>query len=157
VYSFPTPERLAAASEMDVRACKMGFRAPNLLAAARAVAEGKIDLPSLSSRSLEEARAALLELRGVGDKIANCVLLFAYGFQQAFPIDVWVLKALRELYFPRRRPSPRRLVRFTTTYFGTNAGYAQQYLFHYMRRQGRAKANLPAGHSQGVPGGIALE
>jgi N-glycosylase/DNA lyase len=69
----------------------------------------------------------------VGNKIANCVLLFAYGLQQAFPVDVWVMKALRELYFPKRRVSEKRLARFTATHFGPNAGYAQQYLFHYMR------------------------
>ena len=74
-----------------------------------------------------------MTLRGVGGKIADCVLLFAYGFDSAFPVDVWVMKALRELYFPRRRPSRPRLERFTQTYFGANAGYAQQYLFHYMR------------------------
>jgi N-glycosylase/DNA lyase len=61
------------------------------------------------------------------------VLLFAYGFQQAFPVDVWVMKALRQLYFPKRRVSAQRLARFTATHFGANGGYAQQYLFHYMR------------------------
>ncbi len=113
----------------------MGFRAPNLLATARRVAEGEINLRSLSVRTLEEAREELLQLPGVGHKIANCVLLFAYGFQQAFPVDVWVLKALRKLYFPKRRPSPARLRRFTETHFGAYAGYAQQYLFHYMRKK----------------------
>jgi N-glycosylase/DNA lyase len=55
-------------------------------------------------------------------------------------VDVWVLKALRKLYFPRRSPAPQRLLKFTQTYFGPNAGYAQQYLFHYMRtRVGREK------------------
>ena len=60
-------------------------------------------------------------------------LFFAYGYQQAFPVDVWVMKALRHLYFPKRQPRPERLQRFVDTYFGPNAGYAQQYLFHYMR------------------------
>lgn len=135
VWAFPTPERLAAANETELRGCKMGFRAPNLLATARRVAEGEINLRSLSVRTLEEAREELLQLPGVGHKIANCVLLFAYGFQQAFPVDVWVLKALRKLYFPKRRPSPARLRRFTETHFGAYAGYAQQYLFHYMRKK----------------------
>lgn len=134
-HSFPTPDRLAAASEAELRACKMGFRAPNLLATAQAVAEGHINLKSLQTKSVQEARGELLKLAGVGNKIANCVLLFAYGFQAAFPVDVWVLKALRELYFPKRRPNPKRLLRFTASHFGPNAGYAQQYLFHYMRRQ----------------------
>ena len=65
--------------------------------------------------------------------MADCVLLFAYGFQSAFPVDVWVLKALRQLYFPRRQVSTARLHRFAATHFGPHGGYAQQYLFHYMR------------------------
>jgi N-glycosylase/DNA lyase len=117
----------------------MGFRAPNLLTVARKVADQDIDLHALHSCPVEEARERLTELPGVGPKIANCVLLFAYGFQQAFPVDVWVTKALHELYFPKRRPSPRRLQRFATTHFGPNAGYAQQYLFHYVRTARRRK------------------
>jgi N-glycosylase/DNA lyase len=132
-YSFPTPQRIAAASETELRACKMGFRAPHLLAAARRVAVGKFDLDRLRHLRLAEARAELMTLRGVGGKIADCVLLFAYGFDSAFPVDVWVERALRELYFPRRRVSPKRLQHFAATHFGPHAGYAQQYLFHYMR------------------------
>ena len=137
VHAFPTAEQLAAASEAELRACKMGFRAPNLLATARRVAGGELDLRSLQARSASEARAALVGLPGVGEKIANCVLLFAYGFQEAFPVDVWVGKAIRQLYFPKRRPTPQRLRRFVRTYFGPNAGYAQQYLFHFVRTGGQ--------------------
>jgi N-glycosylase/DNA lyase len=138
LHAFPAAARLAAASEGELRACKMGFRAPYLLATARRVADEQIDLNALRLCSVEDARARLVQLPGVGPKIANCVLLFACGFQQAFPVDVWVTKALRRLYFPKRRPSPARLRRFVTTHFGPHAGYAQQYLFHYMRRNGRA-------------------
>ena len=133
VFSFPGAGRLAACAENDLRGCKMGFRAPNLLRTAKMIAAGEVNLRSLPARPLAEARNELLKLPGVGNKIANCVLLFAYGFQQAFPVDVWVMKALRQLYFPKRRVSPQRLARFTATHFGANAGYAQQYLFHYMR------------------------
>ena len=133
IRAFPTAGRLASATEAELRACKMGFRAPSLLAAARRIASRELDLESLRHLNVNAAREALVSLRGVGDKIANCALLFAYGFQQAFPIDVWVMKALRQLYFPKRRPTPQRLLKFTRTYFGPNAGYAQQYLFHYMR------------------------
>lgn len=140
--AFPSAERLATATEAELRACKMGFRAPNLLAAARKVAARELDLRALHCCTVEEARAQLTELPGVGPKIANCVLLFAYGFQQAFPVDVWVLKALHQLYFPKRRPSPPRLQRFIATHFGPNAGYAQQYLFHYMRSKARTRAHL---------------
>ena len=138
VCSFPSATRLAAASETELRACKMGFRAPNLLRTARMVAAGEVNLELLGSMTAGAARGELLRFPGVGDKIANCVLLFAYGFQEAFPVDVWVMKALRELYFPKRKPSTKRLERFTSSYFGPYAGYAQQYLFHYMRVKGGA-------------------
>jgi N-glycosylase/DNA lyase len=139
VFAFPTAERLAACAEHDLRGCKMGFRAPNLLRTAKMIAGDEVNLRGLHTRSVEEARVELLKLPGVGNKIANCVLLFAYGFQQAFPVDVWVMKALRELYFPKRRVSTKRLARFTATHFGSNAGYAQQYLFHYMRTRARTR------------------
>jgi len=133
VNAFPLAARIAALPESDLRACKMGFRAPYLLAAARLVADGKLNLAALEKLPLPEAREELLQIPGVGRKIADCVLLFAYGFPTAFPVDVWVMKALCELYFPKRRPTRQRLERFTETYFGPHAGYAQQYLFHYMR------------------------
>ncbi len=141
VHAFPSAERLAATSEAELRACKMGFRAPNLLATARRVAGGQLNLRGLQSRSVHEARAALVDLPGVGEKIANCVLLFAYGFKEAFPVDVWVRKVIRQYYFPKRRPTPQQLRRFVGTYFGPNAGYAQQYLFHYVRT-GRQRKRL---------------
>ncbi|HVY69962.1 MAG TPA: DNA glycosylase [Verrucomicrobiae bacterium] len=131
--SFPTAPQIAARTEEELRACKAGFRAPYLLQSARMVASQKVDLEAVRGLSLVNARETLMTLPGVGRKIADCVLLFAYGFPTAFPVDVWVLKALRELYFPRRRVKRDRLLRFTETYFGPHAGYAQQYLFHYMR------------------------
>jgi N-glycosylase/DNA lyase len=132
-FTFPTPQRLAAATEAELRDCKMGFRAPSLLVAAREIAGGRFDLERIRQLPHAEARAELMKLRGVGGKIADCVLLFAYGFDSAFPVDVWIERALQRLYFPRRRASEPRLRRFAATHFGPHAGYAQQYLFHYMR------------------------
>jgi N-glycosylase/DNA lyase len=132
-FCFPAPEKIAACSEADLRACKMGFRAPSLLAAARAVAGGEINLEKIRTLDYPAARAELMTLRGVGGKIADCVLLFGYGFDSAFPVDVWIERALQELYFPRRHASEQRLRKFAATHFGPHAGYAQQYLFHYMR------------------------
>jgi N-glycosylase/DNA lyase len=137
-FEFPSAARLAAVPEGELRACKMGFRAPNLLATARLVASGQLDLDHLHLLPLEAARARLLQCPGVGAKIANCVLLFACGFAEAFPVDVWVMKAMRQLYFPRRRPKPARLRSFIKNHFGPNAGWAQQYLFHYMRVKRRS-------------------
>jgi N-glycosylase/DNA lyase len=142
-HAFPSYHRLADASESDLRECKMGFRAPYLLATARLLSAGEVDLTALCRLPLCDARAQLLRLPGVGRKIADCVLLFACGFEQAFPVDVWILKALRQLYFPRRRVKPARLRRFTETYFGPYAGHAQQYLFHYMRVKGGGENRRP--------------
>jgi len=132
-FAFPTPERLAKLTEMELRACKMGFRASYLLATARRVAAGHVQLNQLRNLDLAEARAQLLALPGVGRKIADCVLLFACGFSTAFPLDVWVLRALRQLYFRGKHTTPAQLGQFATTHFGPNAGYAQQYLFHFIR------------------------
>ncbi|MGD1088687.1 MAG: DNA glycosylase [Verrucomicrobiota bacterium] len=133
VFAFPPPEKIARATETALRACKMGFRAPHLLAAARRIAGEKFNLENLCQLPLAEARGELMKLRGVGGKIADCVLLFACGFHSAFPVDVWVERALRELYFPRRRVTEKKLRHFAATHFGPHAGCAQQYLFHYIR------------------------
>ena len=141
-HSFPSPARLANVDEAELRCCKMGFRAPYLRETARAIAAGQCDLAAVREMPLPEARAELLKLPGVGPKIADCALLFGFGFAGAFPVDVWVMRALRQLYFPRRRPSRSRLQHFTATHFGRHAGYAQQYLFHYMRTGGRSGSSL---------------
>lgn len=133
IFSFPSAARIAAASEPELRECKMGFRAGYLLKTAGVVASGEGWLDELKSLAVPAARERLMELPGVGRKIADCVLLFAYGFLRVFPVDVWVQRALGQLYFPRRTTSSRRLQEFADSHFGPNAGYAQQYLFHYMR------------------------
>src|SRR2546425_12509288 len=109
------------------------------------VANGGFGLDRLRDLPVEMAREELMKLAGVGRKIADCVLLFAYGFQSAFPLDVWVLKALRQLYFPRRRVSMGGLHQFAAEYFRPSAGYAQEYLFHYMRtKRGRGPPLSPS-------------
>ena len=80
-----------------------------------------------------DARGELMKLRGVGQKIADCVLLFAGGHQEVFPVDVWIERALQRLFFPKSKPSAKRLRHFADTHFGPHAGLAQQYLFHYAR------------------------
>lgn len=134
LYSYPTPARIAALTEADLRACALGFRAKNLLATARLVAAGEIDLGALDAMSDANARAALCRLPGVGEKVANCALLFGFGRLRAFPVDVWIERVLREIYFARKRKvTARRLRDFSASYFGEYSGYAQQYLFHHAR------------------------
>ena len=134
-FAFPAADQIAKLSEKDLRDCKMGFRAKYLLAVAHRIASGELELEKIRQLSLSEARDELTKLPGVGEKIADCVLLFAYGFPNAFPIDVWVARALSQYYFRGRRKRPEQLRRFAAGHFGPNAGYAQQYLFHHIRTQ----------------------
>ncbi len=134
LYTFPGPEVLRCCSEHSLRTCGMGFRAPYLIAAAREVDTGDLNLHSLRQMATEEARARLMKLKGVGRKIADCVLLFSLGKREAFPMDTWILRVLRYTYFHGElHIVPRRLLQFATQYFGVYGGYAQQCLFHYAR------------------------
>ncbi|MBL9137639.1 MAG: hypothetical protein JNK85_17340 [Verrucomicrobiales bacterium] len=145
-HAFPSAKRLSVLGEFDLRTCRMGFRARYLRAAAVWVTAGQLSLESLHTMDRTHARQALMQLPGVGPKIADCVLLFAYGFAEAFPVDVWILKALREIYFGGRAVSMSALETFAAGHFGPHGGYAQQYLFHWMRRRaGRVTAGVFGG------------
>lgn len=133
VRGFPPPEALARAGLRSLRACALGYRAPFLREVARLVASGRVDLEAPRVLPYEEARRLLLALPGVGEKVADCVLLFAYGKHEAFPVDVWVKRAVERWYFGGHPVSERRIHEFARQRFGPLAGYAQQHLFHYMR------------------------
>jgi N-glycosylase/DNA lyase len=127
-----------------LRKCALGYRARNLLATARLVASGEANLERWSSLPDDALRARLCELPGVGGKVANCVMLFAYERLRAFPIDVWIERVLKEKYFPRKRKvTAQQLRAFCETYFGEHGGYAQQYLFHHARKGGGGKVVRP--------------
>jgi len=133
-HAFPSAPRLAESSEGALRKCALGYRAKSLLATARLVGSGEADLDAWSALSDADLREKLCALPGVGAKIANCVMLFAYERLRAFPIDVWIERVLREKYLPRKKKTTaQRLREFSETYFGEHRGYAQQYLFHYAR------------------------
>jgi N-glycosylase/DNA lyase len=139
VCTFPTAAKLARATEVELRKCALGYRAKNLLATARLVATGQADLDAWTTLPDDELRARLCELPGVGAKVANCVMLFAYERLRAFPIDVWIERVLRQQYFPRKRKiTAQELREFCDRYFGAHGGYAQQYLFHHARMGPRA-------------------
>jgi N-glycosylase/DNA lyase len=139
LYAFPTASRLARATETQLRDCRLGFRARHLFVAARQIVQGEVSLEKIEKMPTAEARETLLRLQGVGDKVANCILLFAYGRLEAFPIDVWVERVLRQLYFKgSKRVKLTRMADFSRTHFGPNGGYAQQFLFHWIRKDPRA-------------------
>ena len=118
-----------------MRECGLGYRAANLAKTARMVAEGEWDPGAVEGMGDEEARGMLCQLPGVGEKVANCVLLFGYGRLGAVPVDVWIGRILREVYFKgKRKPTPARMKEFAARYFGPYAGYAQQYLFQHARQ-----------------------
>lgn len=141
LHAYPAPSALAALTEADLRACALGYRAKNLLASARMVAAGEVDLEAIRALDDQAAHHELCRLVGVGPKVANCVLLFAYERLSAFPIDVWIERVLLTLYFARKRKvTPKRLRDFAATYFGPYGGYAQQYLFHHARTLKRSRS-----------------
>jgi N-glycosylase/DNA lyase len=157
VHTFPSPQWLAQSSEKELRECALGYRARNLLATARLVASGATDLEAWSLLSDLDLREKLCDFPGVGAKVANCVMLFAYERLRAFPIDVWIERVLRDKYFPgKRNVVPRRLRAFCESYFGEYGGYAQQYLFHHARtalhKSGAARDSSRLRHGYGVAG-----
>ena len=140
-HTFPKPADLAEAGEMELRRLKLGFRAPYVHQAAIAVAEKRLDLDWLVAAPYEAAKAELMALKGIGDKIADCIALMSLEKMQAFPIDVWVRRALADWYFPgQKTPTNRVLLPWAQGYFGRYAGYANQYLFHGRRLRDRNPA-----------------
>ncbi len=134
LHAYPEPAAIAALREEDLRGCALGYRAKNLLKSARMVAEGEVDLEAIRAMDNARAHAELCRLAGVGPKVANCALLFAYERLTAFPIDVWIERVLLSLYFKKKRKvTAKRLREFAAKYFGPYGGYAQQYLFHHAR------------------------
>ena len=133
-HTFPPPALLAEAGEMELRRLGLGFRAPYVDKATRMVVEGELDLGELVRMPYLEAKAKLMECPGIGSKIADCIAVFSLEKLEAFPIDVWVRRALGEWYFPDQKTPPDRvLLEWAQGHFGRYGGYAQQYLFHGKR------------------------
>lgn len=128
-WAFPSAERLAAASPAALRACALGYRARYVRDLARLVADGDVNLERIAGLPFDDARAVLLDLPGVGEKVADCVLLFAFGRGEAFPVDVWVQRAVERWYLSGRPATPRAIRGWAKDRFGLLAGYAQQHLF----------------------------
>lgn len=149
-YTFPKPTDLTQTSPKDLRSCGLGFRAERVLETAKIIDSGKFALEALKHLDYGKARRELLVLPGVGQKVADCVLLFSLEKLEAFPIDVWMKRAATNLYASHfdssfiKRVSSKSSVTpkeygtissFGREYFGRYAGYAQEYLFHLLRKQ----------------------
>ena len=140
-HIFPSPQELAGAGEQRLRSLGLGYRAGYLAATANVIADGKLDLTALREDPYEDALGALTELEGVGDKVANCVLLFSLDKLESFPVDVWVHRVIQEWYLDGHAKKMSRLHMrvWARDYFGPYAGYANQYLFHDRRMQAKAR------------------
>jgi len=132
-YAFPSPEALASASIPALMECGLGYRAKYVKGTAEAVESGRVDLESLKCADYGEAKKELLSLPGVGEKVADCTLLFSLDRLEAFPVDVWVRRVMQQLYFGGRDVKDAGIKQFAAKRFGAYAGYAQQFLYHYAR------------------------
>ena len=133
-HAFPTPAQLGEAGELELRRLGLGFRAPYVDKTTRMVLDGRLDLASLVKMPYAEAKSKLMECPGIGPKVADCIAVFSLDKLEAFPIDVWIRRALSEWYFPgQKTPTDRVLLEWAQSHFGRYGGYAQQYLFHGMR------------------------
>ncbi len=149
-FTFPSPKKLAKATKNSLAKCGLGYRAKYVLETSKKICEGALNLESLRGISYQKAKKALMSLSGVGQKVADCILLFSLERLDAFPVDIWVKRAIVNHYadhFPGeliQRVSCKgslsnreyeRLNAFGRSYFGNYAGYAQEYLYHYERAQ----------------------
>lgn len=132
-YLFPTPEELANATIADLRNLNLGFRDKYVYGAVQDVVSGKVNLSDINKLSYIEAKKELMKIKGVGAKVADCILLFSMNKIEAFPIDTWIKKVMTELYSTKN--SLKDIEKCATERFGEYAGIAQQYLFYYMREK----------------------
>lgn len=136
-YAFPTPEALAQASEEELRACKVGFRAPYIMDACRKVLDNTVPIKDIYHMTTAQAKESLMKIKGVGEKVSHCVLLFGFNKTDTFPTDVWIKRIMQELYFNNEETKNIEIINFANQKFGEYAGYAQQYLFYYARENNK--------------------
>ena len=140
-HTFPRPERLD--DEDALRKLKLGFRAAYLVQAARLARSGILE--EIGSLAYEQAKETLMVMPGVAEKVADCVLLFAYGRLNAFPVDTWIRKVMIRMFFKGRRVPDRAIRAFASERWGDLAGVAQQYLYYWSRNSGVFSARRAPG------------
>ncbi len=139
IQAYPSFEKLAGSTESVLRDCGLGYRAANLLQTARILAEDRLNLDTIAKQKTPMLRKSLTTLPGVGVKVANCILLFAYERLDAVPIDTWIHRILLTMR-GGRHGTATELANYARRRLGPYAGYVQQYLFHHARSLKRAKS-----------------
>ncbi len=138
-YSFPEPNEIALLSEEYIREkYKVGFRAKYIKETSERIASGEFSLDEIKELPYEEAKKKLMSLPGIGPKVSDCILLFSFQKQEAFPIDVWVTRVMKTLYLGENA-TKKEIESAKKELFGDMCGYAQQYLFYYARELGIGK------------------
>ena len=131
MYTFPDVNALKAATVDDLKELKTGFRAPYIYDAVSRVYDKSISYDELAAMESQAGIQKMCEIKGVGNKVASCVSLFALGKRDSFPIDVWIKRIMEYLYFDKVDTSKEVIAEFARNQFGELGGYAQQYLFYY--------------------------
>ncbi len=121
-YSFPSPNAIKDITQEDLKPLRSGFREKYILDAIKKVSSGEINLDDINFLSYQDSKETLMKIKGVGPKVADCVLLYGYNKLQAFPMDVWMKRAMKVLFDNKIPPCASEY-----------AGIAQQYIFHYAR------------------------
>lgn len=128
-YAFPTPDKMRNINAADLAEIKCGYRSEYIIDAVNKVLSGEINYSELKNLSYIEVKRRLMSIKGVGEKVADCVCLFSFGFFEAFPTDTWIKKAMDSLY----NISESNIKEASIDMFGSLSGIAQQYLFYYLR------------------------
>jgi len=131
-YSFPTLDKLSDINEEDLAPLKAGYRASYIVDAVQKLKSGEVKLDNLKTMSYDEAKKELMKIKGVGPKVADCVILFSAEKKEAFPVDVWEKRTVQSLYL-NDKATEKEISDFAKKHFGIYAGVAQQYLFYYAR------------------------
>lgn len=143
-YSFPEPEVLAEADLQDIRDCKVAYRADYIKRTARLVVSSEVSLHKLPELSTADAREQLMMLPGVGRKVADCVLLFALGRFEVFPVDVWIQRVMQYFYFDGKPTKLKDILAYAEENFHEYAGYVQEYQYFYSRFDDELRKTLQA-------------
>ncbi len=139
-YTFPKPENLYNKALDDLAFCRSGYRCKYILDAAKQVTEGTVKLNALKQMDTNEARKELMKIKGIGPKVADCILLFSLNKYDVFPTDVWIKRVVENLYLGGE-VTIKDIQAFASKQYGDLAGFAQQYLFYYAREQ-KIKKNV---------------